>query len=89
MKITYCDKFRLDSDRRQNFFSLLDLSKHDLSLAKQIQNLIIGPNVDFIVEEFYSFMQKQPDFIKLTSERKIDLANLKATQKDYLLTLAC
>jgi len=58
-------------------------------LAKQIQNLIIGPNVDFIVEEFYSFMQKQPDFIKLTSERKIDLANLKATQKDYLLTLAC
>lgn len=85
--MTYCDKFGFDLDRRQEFFSLLELSKHDQSIANEMHSLIVEPNVDRIVDEFYSFMQKQAEFVALITKRRVDIFHLKTSQKDYLLTL--
>ena len=84
--MTYCEKYGFDEKRRTDFLHLLDLSADDRLLAGQLQDLVIKPNVDAIVEDFYTYMLQQPVFMHLIEKRRIDLNALKIAQKSYLLS---
>lgn len=85
--MTYCEKYGFDERRREDFLKLLDLSTEDLSLAGELVDRVITPNIDVLVEEFYAYMQQQPEFLQLISKRRIDMTVLKIMQRSYLLSL--
>jgi len=85
--MTYCEKYGFDEGRRAEFLRLLDLTVEDLPLANELIERVITPNVDSIVKEFYSYMQQQPEFLRIIAKRRIDLTVLNIMQRTYLLSL--
>jgi len=81
-----CEKFGLDSVQRQQRLELLDLVEGDHLLAAELLDGVIEPNLDEIIERFYSKIMSDP-----VAQRLIDsddlLSHLKKTQAEYLLTL--
>ena len=84
---TYCEKYGFMGKRRRDFLQLLDLTPADHVLAIQLQEQVITPSADAIVQRFYDYMLRLPGFVRVITRRKIDLATLKKNQHVYLLSL--
>ena len=56
------------------------------ALAEELQRRVIRPNIDQIVEDFYSVLRQSEEFRRVAPE-PIVVDRLKVTQKQYLLTL--
>lgn len=82
----YCEKFGYNETRIQQRLAFLYLSKADYPLARRLQDEVIKPNVDVIIERFYEVLLFQPESRRiLTSADLID--RLKQAQGSYLLSL--
>jgi diguanylate cyclase (GGDEF)-like protein len=86
MPETLCEKYGFDHKHRQQRLLLVGLSSADLPLAGALNEKIIAPNVNQVVEDFYSFL-----FSHEATHRFLDtgprIKKLQQTQTEYLLTL--
>lgn len=78
----YCKAFAFDTDRRHALLDLLELGEADHDTARVLHEHILGPQAESIIEQFYSFLLKFPEFSRIISED--DIPPLKSTQADYL-----
>ncbi len=86
MSDSLCEKYGFDHNGRKRRLDLAGLSDDDLPLARDLQRLIVEPNVEPVVEEFYRFLFSQETTHKfLESADRIN--RLQKTQTQYLLTL--
>jgi two-component system cell cycle response regulator len=85
MAYELCHRFGFHDQTRQERLNSLGLSAADLALGKQLHAEVIYPNVSDIVAAFYDRMMDIPEFAEILGE--LDLAKLKRTQADYLLSL--
>jgi protoglobin len=81
------EKYGFDETRFGDYLRLVELSEKDNPLADQLQQYIIIPNVEQIIEDFYKYMLRQPEFTTTLEKNGIQISNLKVTQKGYLLSL--
>lgn len=81
---TRCESSQSDVVERLH---LLDLdNRESLRLAKTLQNEIVRPNVDTIVDEFFTLLLKIDEFRRVVEE-KAERQRLEQTLHRYLLTL--
>jgi protoglobin len=87
--MTLLEKYGFNEARLGDFLRLVELTKddNDINLAEQLQAQIIIPNIEQIIDDFYDYMLKQPEFIKTLELQGVEISKLKSTQKDYLLSL--
>jgi len=82
----FCKQFGFDQKSIQRRITLLRLNKHDHDLADSLNNDVIRPNIQAIINRFYEILLFNPETrIWLTSGEVIE--QLKRTQGDYLLDL--
>ena len=82
-----CQRFGFDRIRIQNLLRLAGLSgSENLYFAGQLHDLVIRPNIDRIVDDFYSLLEQHQAFRKIVPD-PLQVDRLKATQRQYLLTL--
>ena len=87
MTISYCEKYGFKQERRHDLLRLIELADDDNTLIKQLQNEVLQPCSNLIIDAFYAHMLQQAEFMQIINHRRIDIENLKITQKDYLLSL--
>lgn len=86
MSSSYCERFGYDEDKIGSRLSFLGLTVTDHRQVKILQESVIIPNSEAIIEHFYQHLQTNTEFNEvITSGYKLD--KLKATQLSYLLTL--
>jgi protoglobin len=87
--MTLLEKYGFDEARLDDFLRLVELTKNDtdINLSEQLQAQIIIPNIEQIIDDFYDYMLKQPEFTKTLEIQGVEISRLKSTQKDYLLSL--
>jgi two-component system cell cycle response regulator len=83
---TFCDVYGFDPERRKSRLDLLDLTEQDEARGRRLQELVIGPHGDEIIDLFYDRLQENARFREIV-ERGYDLRALKLTQRDYMLSL--
>ncbi|MFQ6024422.1 MAG: GGDEF domain-containing protein [Acidiferrobacterales bacterium] len=83
----YCERFGFDDERRAAFLDVVELGAQDQVLAHDLQREVIAPNTGSIVKAFYAKMLRQPEFACIINNGGFDIAKLKQTQTDYLLSL--
>lgn len=86
MAYELCHRFGFHDQTRLERLDILGLSSADGALAKQLQDQVICPNVNDIVDSFYDRMMGIPEFAQILGDSH-DLLSLKRTQTDYLLSL--
>lgn len=87
MSQSLCQRFGFDRTRIQKLLGLAGLSgSENLRLAGQLQDLVIRPNIDRIVDDFYSLLGQHQAFRNIVADPS-QVDRLKATQRQYLLTL--
>jgi diguanylate cyclase (GGDEF)-like protein len=82
----YCGKYGYGPERIRERLRVVGLHPGDQALAERLQREVIGPHVGRIVESFYDFLERQPDFNRILA-KGYSLAHLKETQRRYLLSL--
>lgn len=82
----YCAKYGFDEEHIQSRLSWLDLGDDDHVIAKQLQQDVITPNVQAIINGFYAYLDTIDEARKLLLDEPT-LRRLKKTQMDYLLNL--
>ena len=83
-----CQRFGFEAETIAERLRLLGLSEpHSLELAHDLQNHVIRPNVDAIIEDFYEMLGQNREFAEIV-RRNTELSKLKMTQRRYLLGLA-
>ncbi|WP_455198019.1 diguanylate cyclase [Kaarinaea lacus] len=82
----YCTKYGFDDEHIRSRLEWLDLSDDDHIIAKQLQEEVITPNVQTIIDRFYTYLNTIEEARKLLSDETL-LKRLKKTQMDYLLNL--
>ena len=85
--MTYWEKYGFNEAQLAAHLRLVELDENDKSLAQELQKKVISPNIDQIIDNFYDYMLQQPEFVKTIEYRKVDIAKLKSTQRNYLLSL--
>jgi Protoglobin len=87
--MTLLEKYGFDEERLKAYLHLVELAEvdKDINLSEQLQAEIIIPNIEQLIEDFYDYMLKQPEFTKTLELQGVEISKLKATQKDYLLSL--
>lgn len=80
------DKDLYDSGAIARRLNLLDLTEQELAIAQQLHDTIIAPNLQHILDHFYSTLSRDREFQTILAQGYV-LANLKKTQTQYLLTL--
>lgn len=86
MEYPYCVKFGFDGAHIESRLKLLQLENSDHVIAKQLQDLVITPNSQTIIDGFYSYLGTIDD----TRSFLLDIPTverLKQTQKKYLENL--
>lgn len=86
MKYPYCEKYGFDEKQIQSRLGWLDLGDADHIIAKQLQEEVISPNVQTIIDGFYSYLNTIEEAKKLLQDSVV-LTRLKKTQMNYLLNL--
>jgi len=79
-------RFRFTPTRRRALLDLIGLEKEDHAHAARLQQNVIVPHVDEIIDEFYRCLWKNPQAKNILGQG-FELAHLRATQREYLLTL--
>src|SRR5712692_9823152 len=82
----YCEQHGFDLKRRKARLASLGLTQADHKLALVLQNQVIGPHLDEIVDSFYDYLLKRSEFRKVIA-KGFAVAHLKKTQTLYLLSL--
>ncbi len=72
--------------RRRALLNLIGLAKEDHAHATWLQQNVIVPHIDEIIDEFYRCLWKNPQAKNILGQG-FELAHLRATQRAYLLTL--
>lgn len=83
---SFCRSFGFDRAGRVSRLALLELSPNDYSTAQRLQDLVIKPNIEPILEGFYRLLLQQPKFLEIVEPGAMRV-HLRHTQSDYLLTL--
>lgn len=81
-----CHRFGFHEQARGDRLDALGLSADDESLAAELQDRVIAPNADSIVEAFYEHLLGIRQFTEIISQGH-DLGRLRETQTRYLLGL--
>lgn len=84
---TFCERFGFDSvsiRQRLSLTGLLAPGSH--ALARAVQDHVIRPHLDRVIDSFYREMSQETRFLEVV-RRHTELAKLKATQSQYLLSL--
>jgi two-component system cell cycle response regulator len=82
----YCEKFGFDETTIRSRLTWLELDYVDYVVANQLQELVIAPNSQNIIDDFYDYLdgiEESKPF--LTDKETVD--RLKITQKNYLENL--
>ncbi|WP_455217446.1 GGDEF domain-containing protein [Kaarinaea lacus] len=82
----YCTKYGFDDEHIRSRLEWLDLCDDDHIIGKQLQEDVITPNVQAIIDSFYTYLNTIEEARKLLSD-EATLKRLKKTQMDYLLNL--
>lgn len=80
------DKFHINNDVISARLQFLQLEGDDHQRIEELQNVVIRPNVDSIVEAFYARLHQYNE-AALALSKVSDLNKLKRKQRDYLLSL--
>lgn len=80
------DKFHIDDDVISGRLQFLQLGTDDHQHIEELQNVVIRPNVDGIVEAFYARLHQYNEAAFALSNIP-DLDKLKQKQREYLLSL--
>jgi diguanylate cyclase (GGDEF)-like protein len=80
------EEFGFNLKRRRARLASLGLTQADHKLALVLQNQVIGPHLDAIVDAFYDYLLKRSEFRKIIAHG-FDIVHLKKTQTLYLLSL--
>ena len=86
MEYPYCEKFGFDEATIRSRLTWLELDFVDYVVAQQLQDLVIAPNSQAIIDDFYAYLdgiEESKPF--LTDEKTV--SRLKLTQKRYLENL--
>lgn len=86
MVLSYCEKYGFDEPLMRRWLSWLQLTPSDHALARRLQELVIIPHVEEIVDDFYAWMGGIDELQPLLGNGK-EIARLKVTQTEYLLSL--
>ncbi len=81
-----CQEFGFDAKVRRDRLALLGLGNADLVWAQTLQQQVIAPHVEHIIERFYETLLSDQEFTRILS-RGFDIEHLKRTQTLYLLSL--
>lgn len=73
-------------ESRAQRLHMLDLGQKDNVLAALLQSIVIRPNLQYIMESFYSSLSSYPVFNEILA-RGFELDHLKQLQTQYLLSL--
>jgi len=85
MKESLCKKYGFDTIGRHNRLRLMRLEEQDHLLVKQLNEQVICPQLDQLIDEFYDYMLGEEQILHFISG--LDINRLKKTQRDYLQTL--
>jgi diguanylate cyclase (GGDEF)-like protein len=82
--VDYLALYEFDQSKIQRRLAWLNLSAADHVLARRLQRDIIIPNVERLVDQFYSTLSQHEDFNRIVGNQ---LAHLKVTMTAYMLEL--
>jgi len=85
MQFPLCESFGFDAETRRQRLHWLGFSAADHALARRLQEVVIAPNVDAIVDAFYAQLDRIDEARALLGH--FDRAALEHTQRDYLTSL--
>ncbi len=85
MKESLCNKYGFDAVGRQERLRLMRLDHQDHLLAKQLNEKVICPHLDELIEDFYEYMLGEEQILRFIGG--FDINRLKRTQRNYLETL--
>ena len=85
MKESLCNKYGFDAVGRQERLRLMRLDSQDHLLAKQLNEQVICPHLDELIEDFYEYMLGEEQILRFIGG--LDINRLKRTQRNYLETL--
>ncbi len=85
MKESLCKKYGFDTVGRHNRLRLMRLEEQDHLLAKQLNEQVICPQLDQLIDEFYDYMLGEEQILHFIG--RLDINRLKKTQRNYLQTL--
>lgn len=80
------NNFGIDDNAIEERLAFLGFSSDDHALATRMQDELIRPSVDTIIERFYATLLQQPESQSWLHNADT-VASLKRTQRDYLLSL--
>lgn len=86
MAFTYCDRFGFDAENITERLNWLELGSADHAIAHTLQNDIIQPQIDSLVDTFYAWLGSIKAAQALISGDE-QLTQLKKTQTQYLCEL--
>jgi len=88
VKFELCDRRGFDADEIARRLSLLGLvTPESLARGMELQDSVVRPNIDAIVDSFSDSLSKLEEFDSIVGDWS-DIRRLKETQRRYLLSLA-
>ncbi len=84
--VSCCEQFGFDEKKIKQRLAFLYLTSADIPWAEKLQNEVIIPNLDTIVERFYEVLLFHAESRRFLYSGDV-IEKLKRTQKQYLLTL--
>ena len=85
--MSYCERFGFDAARRSALLATMELAYGDHVHAQLLQRLVMVPQASSIIDAFYARMLKRPAVAAIIYEGGFDLARLKCSQTEHLLSL--
>jgi diguanylate cyclase (GGDEF)-like protein len=82
----YCIKFGFNSAGIESRLEWLELDNSDQVVAWQLQEIVIAPNSQTIIDDFYAYLGSIDESKPFLSD-KVTVERLKVTQKNYLENL--
>jgi len=86
MEYPYCEKFGFDEATIRSRLTWLELDFVDYVVAQQLQDLVIAPNSQDIIDDFYVYLDGIEESKPFLTD-KVTVDRLKLTQKRYLENL--
>lgn len=86
MAYKLCVQYGFDGQQRQRRLDQLSLDTSDQQRMMEIQQRIIEPHHQQVMDDFYAYIQKYPD-LQMYIMNTQHLVRLKKTQTEYLLSL--
>jgi diguanylate cyclase (GGDEF)-like protein len=84
---TLCERFGFDAETIAERLQLIGLCEpHSRLLSHDLQNHVIRPNIDAIIDSFYDTLGCHREFVGIV-QRHTEMSRLKMMQRCYLLSL--